>query len=220
MNSILDAAVEIQKFENKSLTKQISSIEKALVGKNLTNCQDQYSSFNVSTSLLDSAIIFKRAVSQINVLIHSVGILLSLPHILENDEIIEYLSLGAGNTGRPFDLETNLRIAEFKFISWQGGPEVIRQNSLFKDFYLLAEYKTEKSKFLYTIDTEMPIKFLKSNRALKSVMSRNIKLWSDFQNSYSDKYMKVREYYEYRKSDVHLVDLTNFLPQFDISSVN
>jgi hypothetical protein len=43
-------------------------------------------------------------------------------------------------TGRSFDLETSYRVAvaEFKFIRWQGGPESIRQNQLFKDFYLLA----------------------------------------------------------------------------------
>ncbi|WP_283814259.1 hypothetical protein [Bradyrhizobium aeschynomenes] len=44
--------------------------------------------------------------------------MLCLPHILEEGEIVDYVSLGAGNTGRPFDLETNRRIAEFKFIHW------------------------------------------------------------------------------------------------------
>ena len=67
--------------------------------------------------------------------------------------MIEYVSLGAGNTGRAFDLETNQRIAEFKFIHWQGGPESIRQNSLFKDFYEMAEYDTRKQKFLYVLGT-------------------------------------------------------------------
>jgi hypothetical protein len=31
--------------------------------------------------------------------------------------------IGAGYTGREFDLETNYRVAEFKFIHWRGGPE-------------------------------------------------------------------------------------------------
>lgn len=43
-----------------------------------------------------------------------------LPHILEPDERVESVSLGAGNTGRDFDLETNVRVAEFKFIHWRG----------------------------------------------------------------------------------------------------
>ena len=86
----------------------------------------------------------KQLTGQINVMIHALGILLCLPHILGADEIIDYVSLGAGNTGRGFDLETNRRIAEFKFIHWQGGPQSIRRNALFKDFYEMAEYETDK----------------------------------------------------------------------------
>ena len=87
----------------------------------------------------------KRLAGQINVMIHALGILLCLPHILEPKERVEYGSLGAGNTGREFDLETNLRVAEFKFIRWRGGAESIRQNSVFKGYLLLAEHPTGRS---------------------------------------------------------------------------
>ena len=80
-----------------------------------------------------------------------------LPHILEPDERIEYVSLGAGNTGKAFDLETDRRNAEFKFINWRGGSEAIRENTLFKDFYLMAEHETHKLKFLYVLDTKHPL---------------------------------------------------------------
>lgn len=76
---------------------------------------------------------------------------LCLPHILEPGELVEYASLGAGNTGRQFDLETNFCVAEFKFINWRGGPESIRQNSIFKDYFLLAEAPTPKRKYLYLL---------------------------------------------------------------------
>jgi hypothetical protein len=65
----------------------------------------------------------KQVAGQINVVIHALVILLCLPHILKDHEVIEYVSLGAGNTARAFDLETNQRVAEFKFIRWQGGPK-------------------------------------------------------------------------------------------------
>ena len=52
----------------------------------------------------------KRLAGQINVTIHALGILMCLPHILEPDERVESVSLGAGNTGRDFDLETNVRV--------------------------------------------------------------------------------------------------------------
>ena len=219
MISILEAAKTIQEFEKGSLTGQISTVESKLAGSTTNDVQSLYSSLGVTTDLLEAAITFKRTASQINVLIHSIGILLSLPKILEKDEVVEYLSLGAGNTGRPFDLETNCRVAEFKFINWQGGPESIRQNSLFKDFYLLAEYETPKQKYLYVIGKKHPMKFLNGGRSLQSVMSRNNKLWTDFQKKYSS-FKKVREYYAYRKSVVQLVDITELIPHFRNAQIN
>jgi hypothetical protein len=38
---------------------------------------------------------------------------------------------------------------EFKFIRWRGGPELIRQNGVFKDDVLVAEHATTKQKYLY-----------------------------------------------------------------------
>jgi len=219
MISILEAAKAIQQFEKDSLTDQISAIENKLAGADSSVVQSAYPSLGVTSDLLESAITFKRTASQINVLIHAVGILLSLPKILEKDEVVEYLSLGAGNTGRPFDLETNHRIAEFKFINWQGGAESIRQNALFKDFFLLAEYETPKQKYLYVLGKKHPMKFLNGGRSLESVMSRNNKMWSEFQAKYGSRFKKVCEYFEYRKSVVQLVDVAEIVPQFVNSQI-
>ena len=214
MISLLEAAKAIQQFEKDSLTDQISNIEYELAGSDSNTCQSKYPSLGITSNLLESAIAFKRIAGQVNVLIHSTGILLALPQILENGEVIEYLSLGAGNTGRPFDLETNRRIAEFKFIQWQGGAESIRQNSLFKDFFLLAEYETTKQKYLYVLGKKHPLKFFRSGRSLESIMSRNSKLWADFQERYGNQYKKVGEYFEHRKSLVQLIDIMEIIPQF------
>lgn len=214
MKPILEAALIIQEFEKGSLTKQISDIERRLKGADFSLVQSVYPSLRVTMDLLDSAITIKQAASQIDVLIHSIGILLSLPEILGIDEIVEYLSLGAGNTGRHFDLETNRRVAEFKFINWQGGAESIRQNSLFKDFFLLAEHETPKQKYLYVLGKKYPMKFLTGGRSLRSVMSKNNKLWSEFQVKYGDRFNMVKEYFEYRKEAVQLVDIIDIVPQF------
>ena len=48
------------------------------------------------------------------VIVHAVGILVALPKILEPGELVQSLSLGAGNTGRAHDLETDRRIDEFR----------------------------------------------------------------------------------------------------------
>jgi hypothetical protein len=151
--------------------------------------------------------------------IHALGILLCLPHILQNGESIEYVSLGAGNTGRAFDLETNQRIAEFKFIHWQGGPESIRQNALFKDFYEMAEHPTEKHKVLYVLGTKHVGKFFSGGRAISSVLSRHVRLKDEFAQKFGDRYVKVRDYYLPRKGWVAIEDVSAFVPELVAAAV-
>jgi len=150
---------------------------------------------------------------QINVTIHALGILLCLPHILEQGETVEYVSLGAGNTGREFDLETNLRVAEFKFIRWRGGAESIRQNSIFKDYVLLAENLTPKRKYLYLVGTEHALKFLHGGRALSSVLSRNDKLQKMFSERFGSQFSKVRDYYGAHRDAVQIEDVSAWLSE-------
>lgn len=164
--------------------------------------------------VLRSAVAFKRAAGQINEIVHAVGILIALPHILLPNEHIEGMSLGAGNTGRGFDLETNLRVAEFKFIDWKGGSEAIRQNQLFKDFYLLVESVATKRKQLFVVGTEHPLRFLKGKRACTSVFAGHKTLWGQFQEKYGDSITRVFEYYERHKNQVEIVDLRGLIPEF------
>jgi hypothetical protein len=136
---------------------------------------------------------------------------LCLPQILKDGEQIEYVSLGAGNTGRPFDLETSERVTEFKFINWRGGPESIRQNSLFKDFYMLAESTSAKRKFLYVLSTEYPLKFFNGGRALSRVLSRNEKVKKLFDAKYGSSLTTVRDYFTIRKDAVTIQDVSVYL---------
>ena len=214
MITLVEAARRLQDFEHGSLTKRISTLESELENADKALCASMFQTFHINLSLLDSALALKQIAGQINVLIHAIGILLALPHILEDQETIQSVSLGAGNTGKSFDLETTHRVAEFKFINWKGGPESIRQNQLFKDFYLLAEHDTSKKRCLYVIGKTHPLKFLQGGRSLSSVMSRNNKLWTVFKNLYGEKFSVVSEYYEYRKSLVHLIDIAGLVPQF------
>ena len=109
---------------------------------------------------------------------------------------------------------TDQRIAEFKFTDWKGGPESIRKNQLFKDFYLLAEFNSQKEKYLYVIGDEIPLKSLNGGRALSSVMSHHNKLWREFQDRYNGQFVKVCDYYNYRKNSVIITDLAKIVPQF------
>jgi len=163
---------------------------------------------------LGSALKIKKISSQINIIIHSLGILTALPYILGPQEKIVALSLGAGNTGKRYDLETNKRIAEFKFIAWQGGPESIRQNSLFVDLFNLSEDPTPKKKYVYVIDKKIPIKFLKGKRDIKSVLSKNQTAHDKFFSKYGNKFLRVFEYYDHVKDEVAIVELGDISPVF------
>ena len=112
--------IEVIKEINGSLTEKIKEWEKVKdISKleNFENIKDVYS----------NALEAKKIFSQLNTIIHATGILLYSSRILQKGEIIESMSLGAGNTNKDFDLVTNIRIAEFKFIEWKGRDS-IRQN--------------------------------------------------------------------------------------------
>jgi len=112
------------------LTDRLRSLESDFCGLSKEGTAKVCDAKSLNPELLRAAFALKQLAGQINVIIHASGILAALPSILEDSEVIESLSLGAGNTGRDFDLETDRRVAEFKFINWKGGPESIRQNSL------------------------------------------------------------------------------------------
>lgn len=206
-----DAILAFRNFCGSDLTQTLARIEVSLGGVSAERLEPALASFGASHDTLASAGHVKEIVGQLNVVIHALGILLCLPKILEPGEVVESVSLGAGNTGRAFDLETDRRVAEFKFIRWQGGPESIRQNSLFKDFFLLAEHDTVKRRYLYVLGTRYPLKFLNSNRALASVLSKNMTLYRQFQGKYGDRYRTVREYFQPRRNAVMIEDVSPWL---------
>ena len=205
----IDEAIRtIERFKGSNLTDSIATIEADIVGLGRSGLDRYCDEIHIDDDLLNSAFAVKRASSQIDVTIHATGILHSLKYILERGEAIESLSLGAGNTGKRFDLETNLRVAEFKFIHWKGGSEVIRQDSLFKNFFELAEYETEKRKCLYVMGTELPLKFLSGRRALRSVLSRDPKnILRTIADNYGPEVTTVRDYYHLKKHEVEIHDI-------------
>ena len=135
------------------MTARLRVIERAARGVIVEDSGALLESANAGIEVLAAAAALKRMAGQVNVAIHALGILRCLLHVLEAREEIEYVSLGVGNTGRRFDLETNFRIAEFKFIRWRGGAEAARQNAAFKDFVMLATQRTSKRKYLYLAGT-------------------------------------------------------------------
>jgi len=200
-------------FIGSGLKNKIRHSEKAVINHDRTNLKDIIIELGISSDILTNASAYKKALGQIATSIHAMGILRCLPEIIEDGERIEYVSLGAGNTGREWDLETNERIAEFKFINWKGGSESVRQNSIFKDFFALETNKSSKKKYLYSLGADHPMKFFNSSRSIASVVSRNNALKTKFEDIYGDKYKTVTEYFEQKRDVVEIVDVSNWVPE-------
>jgi hypothetical protein len=74
-----------------------------------------------TAAALESGLIARDRLGRINDVIHTLAIAIALPSILEDGEILRRPSLAAGNdASRPFDVETDRRIAEFKMSRWDG----------------------------------------------------------------------------------------------------
>lgn len=113
-NRLDDAVRTLQRLAPSGrLTGQIAKVEQACRGKNVSQIAAYIEEEGLGHDELLAALAVKAIAGQINVVIHTLGILVSLPFILEEDKVVETLSLGAGNTGRRHDLETDRRIAEF-----------------------------------------------------------------------------------------------------------
>jgi hypothetical protein len=210
---IANAAAALQKFSGTNLTDALSRIEGSLNGATKATSLAMLSASGDEKHALAAAASLKRVAAQVNTAIHALGILLCLPHILEDGEVVEYVSLGAGNTGQLFDLETNRRVAEFKFIHWQGTAETIRQNSIFKDFFLLADCATHKRKYLYVLGTKHPLRFFRAKRAISSVLSKNEAVRNQFRARFGDRYARVHQYYADHKDAVVMEDVSMWLPE-------
>lgn len=212
MSGLTEASALLESFRGGSLRKAVAKLENNLAGLTKAEARSKLGQLGVSMELLLAALLIKRNAGQINEIVHAIGILLSLPHILEDGEVVEGLSLAAGNTGKQFDLETNRRVAEFTFIRWQGGSEVMRQNKIFKDFFFLAEAETDKLRELYVVGTAHPSKFLESKRALPQILKGNNKLGKAFLERHGDGIKTVSDYYLPRRHLVAIRDLSQIIP--------
>ena len=199
--------------KSADLTARLQQLEASLVGVPGHSIPELLKKEKVEAPLLDAAMVVKRAAGQINVVIHALGILLALPHLLEGDEEVLSTSLGAGNTGRAFDLETDRRVAEFKFIAWRGGAEAVRQNSVFIDLLHLLQDQSGRRRFLYVLNKDIPLKFLHGNRAIGSILSRSSAADSLFRSLYGTRYERVSQWYANEvRHEVEIVDLNEVLP--------
>ncbi|MNX93237.1 hypothetical protein D3C86_1254140 [compost metagenome] len=161
---LVEALSIINKFKNLNTRKTFKTLEKldAVV-----------SDYDFETIFSASKII-KEASAQIDEIVHASGIMTAQKKWLEENEKLQYLSLGAGNHKERFDLETNLRIAEFKFGRWNDkSPNGIRRRAYFSNYVGLLTAEDPRRKYFVVEDKESFLKFIKGKAYWRNVLSKN-----------------------------------------------
>lgn len=201
----------IKYYSNDKLSDIVYNLQLQLKNKNSKSILSIISQDLTSKDTLNAALDVKSVMGQINVIVHTLGIINTLPYLLEDNEVIESVSLGADNASSEFDLITNKRIAEFKFITWRGNDSM-RLKTTFGDYYNLVEFNTEKDKYLYLTDCSYFERFLNGRRSFSSILSKNNKIAKEFEAKYNNKYNFLNEYYDDNKFKVNLISLNDIAP--------
>lgn len=153
-----------QFIQDKPLTAKIADIEHDLEGSSRSDVEAIVSACGISPDLLRGALLVRGRLGRINDLIHAAGVSLALPELIEPGEVLRRPSLAAGNDpSRPYDVETDLRVAEFKLARWDGS-DAMRKRQVFKDLVHLAADKSGRRAELYVLG-ERPLRFLRATRS-------------------------------------------------------
>lgn len=169
---------------------------------------------DLGDELLRGAMAVTRAIGDLYALVHAAGMLAAMREILDDDEEIESLSLGAGASGQP-DLVTSKRVAEFKFQRWNGNDGA-RERELVADVIRLATDPSGRDRCLYLLDKSRPLAWLQSNkRNLKSLLgkTRHEPLLRDVQQTYGG-VVTVAELWARIDPPITVVGLADVSPVF------
>lgn len=195
-------------------TTSIDRLERDLVDTDSSTASTVTSTAGLSEELLEAALIVRRDVGRVSDVIHATVIALALPKILEPGEVISNRpSLGPGNDKtRPFDLETNRRVAEFKVALWSGG-DVMRKRTLTADLVHLALDQSGRRPELWVAGTE-PTRFLRTSTSLVGdLLSRASRhLRTRFHNRYGTDDIPLRDFVTHHAAHIHHRDIADILP--------
>jgi len=156
----------VERFKGNSLKQRFSELKNTIVHDH---------KIPDLTEIYHSALEVKKLSAQIDEIVHAAGIIQCLSKILEKNEEVIDLSLASSSEGEGIDLDTNKRIAEFKFARWQlQNANGMRKRQVFADLVNLYLHPTTKSKELYVFNATMIKSFFSSSRAeWENVLSRS-----------------------------------------------
>lgn len=155
----------VQFLRSRSFTTRVADLEHRVVGAEPPEVSRIAHGEGLTPQLLHAALTVRREAGRVSDVIHAAVILLALPAILEPGEVIcNRPSLGPGNDPtRPFDLETDRRIAEFKVALWSGG-DMMRKRGVTADLVHLALDESGRRPELW-VAGEDPLRFLLTSRS-------------------------------------------------------
>ena len=198
---------------DEELTTRIARLEHDLVGARVGDIPQLLESSSVDRRLLQSSLLVRTRLGRINDLIHATAIVLALPHLLEPDEQLVRPSLAAGNDPtRPFDIETDRRVAEFKLSRW-GGTDAMRKRQVFKDLVHLAAAASGRRAELYVLG-DRPIRFLRTSISKASWgLDRSPREREVFESRFGSLDRRIRDFTANEGAHVSLIDLEARLPE-------
>jgi len=196
------------------LTAAIAELEQHLDGLERDQIEAVTEASGIDRDLLAAAITVRRNLGRISDLIHAAAIVLVLPFVMEDGEQISNRpSLAAGNDpSRPFDIETNRRVAEFKLSQW-AGADAMRKRQTFKDLVHLAADTSGRQPELF-VAGEAPGRFLRSSRSTASwALDRSPASRELFIERFGALSMTVADFTSGPAARVRITDLTSMLPE-------
>ena len=198
-----------------ALTKTIADLEYALDGKDSDALGAVATEAGITFDLLAATMAVRAELGRMSDLIHAAGIVLALPHLLEPGERVKGRpSLAAGNDpSRPFDLETDRRVAEFKLSVWMAGSNAMRKRQTFKDLVGLALDTSGRRAELYVLGPQ-PDRFLRGSKSMASwALDRSAEsLKKRFVTRFGSLEMPVSTFTSTYAKDVVVIDLATKLP--------
>lgn len=212
---LLAAVARVADFlDDRPLTSRLADLERSLAGSGAGDAGAIVAHSGVDKDLLAASLVVSATFGQIHSLIHAAAVSLLLPRLLEPGErITSHPSLAAGNDpNRPFDLETDRRVAEFKFSHWKGS-DAARKRQVFKDLVQLAAADTDGRRPELYVRGSAPIRFLTGTASTAGWgLKNNMAVARLFSECFGPLENRISEFRAGPAAHVRLVDLDDLAP--------